>query len=145
MWICLDTNGDWIRLCGLDYLPLPFFRWHPIESITVVMRPYPTFCVTIIQWLPLSFCKQNNWPLLLPLTLLKRCCTRWQVFWTIAPRVALSSSVLHATNCWNFYIGHFYIKMFVPFGAIPLRVSMCPWQPYPARHNFQLCYVRLLL
>ena len=47
-----------------------------IESITVALQPYPTLCVTVTQWLPLSFFWQNNWLILLPLTLLKHCCTR---------------------------------------------------------------------
>ena len=36
-------------------------------------------------------------------------------------RTAQLSAVLRATNCYNFYIGHFYDKMFVPFGDIPLK------------------------
>ena len=103
-------------------------------------------CVTVTQCLPLSFCKQNNWPLLLPLTLLKRCCTRCKnsnkfsfnslagVLGNRTPRgtitvllpegschaVTEGREVLHATIVPMFYIDNSCSKTVVPFGAIPL-------------------------
>ena len=89
-------------------------------------------CVTITQWLPLSFCKQNNW-------------ATFCFLWKSQPAWARQLSLLMKRKypkekgdlrCAWHYFEHFYSgrscsKTVAPFGGIPLKQlqSLCDCHP----------------